>query len=109
MRSLVPEVCQGPFQPSQFWDAALQPVTMVLYCKHRASIYTERIHRLFNICIHRASTHGAMGHQTDPSWCTHCAISRSSQCSTTGAKKGCGMCYPVCGMVHIKDNLLPIV
>ena len=22
--------------------------------------------------------------------------------------KGCGMCYPVCGMVHIKDHLLLI-
>ena len=22
--------------------------------------------------------------------------------------KGCGMCYPVCGMVHIKENLLLI-
>ena len=32
------------------------------------------------------------------------AISRSSQCSTTGVT-GSGMCYPVCGMVHIKDPL----
>ena len=23
--------------------------------------------------------------------------------------KGCGMCYPVCGMAHIKDPLLHIV
>ena len=36
------------------------------------------------------------------------AISRSSQCSTTGGNKGCGMCYPVCGMVHIKEPLLLI-
>ena len=47
----------------------------------------------------RAFTHGAMGHWIDPSfqpvlhdWCT----------------KGCGMCYPVCGMVHIKGPLLLI-
>ena len=31
------------------------------------------------------------------------AISRSSQCSMTD-----GMCYPVCGMVHIKEPLLLI-
>ena len=31
----------------------------------------------------RAFTHGAMGHRIDPSWWTHWAISRSSQCSTT--------------------------
>ena len=31
-----------------------------------------------------------------------------SQCSTTGVKKGRGMCYHVCGMVHIKEPLLLI-
>ena len=35
---------------------------------------------------------------------THWAISCSSQCSTTG----CGMWYPVCGMVHIKEPLMLI-
>ena len=31
----------------------------------------------------------------------------SNQCSTTGVTKAVrGMCYPVCGMVHIKDPLL---
>ena len=36
----------------------------------------------------RAFTHGAMGHLIDPSWVkTHWAISRSSQCSTTGVIK----------------------
>ena len=33
---------------------------------------------------------------------------RSSQCSMTGFNKGHGMCYPVCGMVHIKEPLLLI-
>ena len=37
---------------------------------------------------------------------THWAISRSSQCSTIGV--GRGMCYPVCGMMHIKEPLLLI-
>ena len=52
----------------------------------------------------RAFAHGAMGRRIDPSlsyfsfqpvlhdWCN----------------KGCGMCYPVCGMVHIKEPLLLI-
>ena len=35
------------------------------------------------------------------------AISHSSQCSKT-FNKGCGMCYPVCGMLHIKEPLLLI-
>ena len=37
----------------------------------------------------RAFAHGAMGRRIDPS--------------------GHGMCYPVCGMVHIKEPLLLIV
>ena len=52
----------------------------------------------------RAFAHGAMGRWIDPSlsyfsfhpvvhdWCN----------------KGRGMCYPVCGMVHIKEHLLLI-
>ena len=36
---------------------------------------------------------------------THWAISHSSQCSTTGVTKSCGMCYPICGMMHIKEPL----
>ena len=35
----------------------------------------------------RAFARGAMGRRIDPSWWTHCAISRSSQCSTTGVIK----------------------
>ena len=40
----------------------------------------------------RVFAHGAMGHWIDPSWC-----------STTVCNKGCGMCYPVCEMRHIKE------
>ena len=32
----------------------------------------------------------------------------SSQCSTTGLTKAVVMCYPVCGMVHIKEPVLLI-
>ena len=35
----------------------------------------------------RAFAHGAMGRRIDPSWCTHWAISHSSQCPTTGVTK----------------------
>ena len=34
-----------------------------------------------------AFAHGAMGRRIDPSWWTHWAISRSSQCSTAGVTK----------------------
>ena len=42
-----------------------------------------------------------------PDRIAHWAISRSSQCTTTGVT-GCGMCYPVCGMMHIKESMLLI-
>ena len=35
----------------------------------------------------RVFAHGAMGRRIDPSWKTHLAISRTSQCSTTGVTK----------------------
>ena len=35
----------------------------------------------------RAFAHGAMGRRIDSSWWTHWAISRSSQCPTTGVTK----------------------
>ena len=38
---------------------------------------------------------------------THWAISPSSQCSTTGVTKAV-VCYPVCGIMHIKEPLLLI-
>ena len=43
-------------------------------------------------------SHGAMGHRIDPSWGGPIEL----------VNKGCGMCYPVCGMVHIKEPLLLI-
>ena len=55
----------------------------------------------------RAFAHGAMGRRIDPSWGGPIELSRSSQCSTTGVT-GRGMCYPACGMVHIKEPLLLI-
>ena len=55
----------------------------------------------------RAFTHGAIGRRIDPLWWTHWAISRSSQCSTTGVTKT-GMCNPGCGIMHIEEPLLLI-
>ena len=42
-----------------------------------------------------AFAHGAMGRRIDPSWWTHRAISRSSQCFTTGVTKvmACAILY----------------
>ena len=53
----------------------------------------------------RAFAHGAMGRRIDHSW------SGSIELFLVPANahdKGRGMCYPVCGMVHIKEPLLLI-
>ena len=52
----------------------------------------------------RALAYGVMARQIDLSWWTHRAISRSSQCSTTGVRKA----VILCGMMHIKEPLLLI-
>ena len=49
----------------------------------------------------RAFAHGAMGRRIDPSWGGPFVL--HDWCN-----KGHGMCYPVCGMVHIKEPLLLI-
>ena len=55
----------------------------------------------------RTFAHGAMGRPTDPSW-----IGKSyftfQPVFHDWCNKGCCMCYPVCGMVYIKDPLLLI-
>ena len=63
----------------------------------------------------RAFAHGAIGRRIDPSWWTHCAISRSSPCSTTGVTKAVRYWLdplptsPLADdMVHIKDPMLLI-
>ena len=45
----------------------------------------------------RAFAHGSMDHRIDPSW------SGPIELFLVPAT---GMCYPVCGMVHIKEPLL---
>ena len=52
----------------------------------------------------RAFAHGAMGRRIDPSWGGPIEL---FLVPATGVM-GCGMCYPVCGMVHIKEPLLSI-
>ena len=38
-------------------------------------------------CVVRTFAHGVMGRRIDTSWWTYSAISRSSQCSSTGVTK----------------------
>ena len=50
-----------------------------------------------------AFAHGAMGHRIDPSWSGPIELFL-----VTASAPRLGMCYPVCGMVHIKEHLLLI-
>ena len=51
----------------------------------------------------RAFAHGAMGRRIDPSWWTYISFQPVHH---DWCNKGRGMCYPVCGMIHIKEPLL---
>ena len=51
----------------------------------------------------RVFAHGAMGCRIDPSWSEPIEPVLHDWCN-----KDCGMCYPVCVMVHIKEPLLLI-
>ena len=51
----------------------------------------------------RAFAHGAMGRPIDPSWGGPIELF-----FVPASDKGRGMCYPVCGMVHINEPLMLI-
>ena len=56
----------------------------------------------------RAFAHGVMGHWIDPSWGGPMNYFSFVLVLHDWGNKGRGMCYPVCGMVHIKEPLLSI-
>ena len=62
----------------------------------------------------RAFAHGAMGRRIDPSWDEPIELFLVPASAPTKVmphdwcNKGRGMCYPVCGMMHIKEPLLLI-
>ena len=57
----------------------------------------------------RAFDHGTMGRRIDPSWSGPIELYFSFEPVLHDlCKIGRGMCYPVCGMVHIKEPLLLI-
>ena len=56
----------------------------------------------------RAFAYGAMGRRMDPTWSGPIEIFLVPAIFHDWCNKGCGMCYPVSGMVHIKEPLLLI-
>ena len=56
----------------------------------------------------RAFAHGAMGRRIDPSGSEPINYFSFQPVLHDWCNKGCGMCYPVCGMLHIKEPLLLI-
>ena len=55
-----------------------------------------------------AHAHGAMGRRIDPSKVDPMGYFSFQLMHHDWCNKGRGMCYPVCGMVHIKEHLLLI-
>ena len=56
----------------------------------------------------RAFAYGAMGRRIDPSWVDPSSYFSFQPVFHDWCNKDRGMCYPVCGMVHIKKPLLLI-
>ena len=48
----------------------------------------------------RVFAYGAVGRRIDPSWGGPIVLFLHDWCN-----KGRGMCFPVCGMMHIKKNI----
>ena len=61
-----------------------------------------------NISCTQNSKHSLIVRWIDPSLWTHWAIFRSKPVLHGWCNKRCGMCYPVCGMMHINVSLLLI-
>ena len=56
----------------------------------------------------RAFAQGAMGRRIDPSWVEPIEVFLIPAVLHDWCNKGRGMCYPVCGMMHIKEPLVLI-
>ena len=56
----------------------------------------------------RAFAHVVMGRRFDPSWGGPLSYLLFQPVLHDWCNKGCGMCYPVCVMMHIKEPLLLI-
>ena len=56
----------------------------------------------------RAFAHGAMGRRIDPSWGEPIELFLVPAVLHDWCNKGRGMCYPVLGILHIKQPLLLI-
>ena len=66
------------------------------------------LHHCWYLLRGRAFAHGAMGRRIDPSWGAPIELFLVPASAPRLVNKGRGMCYPVCGMVHIKEPLLLI-
>ena len=56
----------------------------------------------------RVFPHGTMSRRINPSLWIHMSYFSFQPVLHDWCNKGCGMCYPVCGMMHIKEPLLLI-
>ena len=74
----------------------------------REEIYCHHMDYSFQLSVVRVIAHGAMGCQIDPSWGDPLSYFLFQPVLHDWCNKGRGMCYPVCGMVHVKEPLLLI-
>ena len=94
------------FQCSSCEQSVVSTTTLHLYLGNIAVTCSVRGARCSSVV--RAFSHGAMGHLIDPSWGGPIELFLVPARLHDWCNKGHGMCYPVCGMVHIKEPLLLI-
>ena len=82
---------------------------MLIYIRFNLdSWYDTHINGARYSSVVRAFAHGAMGRRIDPSWGGPLSHFSLQPVLHDWCNKASGMCYPVCGMVHIKEPLLLI-
>ena len=79
----------------------------LLSCVYHSELVLHQEARCSSVV--RAFAHGAMGRRIDPSCGEPIEQFSFQPMLHNWCNKGSGMCYPVCGMVHIKEPLLLIV
>ena len=88
-----------------FFFFFLSPITVTVHL-HIPDLVSSSGARCSSVV--RAFAHGAMGRRIDPSWGGPIELFSFQPVLHDWCNKGRRMCYPICGMVHIKEPLMLI-
>ena len=118
LNSFYVSICLTPKSRFIFWAGGVVKHSFIHWSIHSLlHSFNDTLNTLF-LTLHcrgymiskkpRPFAHGAMGCQIDPSWGGPIELFLVPASAPDWCNKGCGMCYPVCGIVHVKEPLLLI-